>query len=317
MKKEEIKNMDDFAKHVHEKLKEYLPEKRYTVSVNTDLLRNITISDRECEAILQVSLQKLYAAYQEGKDVNTILRNISQDYKNTSTSYLEIISQITDNFGRIKNQIYLEAVGASYHQNELMNVPHRKMGDIAAVYVIRKELDADRTMRLVITNDMLRDISISESKLHEIALINSERDKPMVLYSLDDVLKKDMPEQIDPSINSGMFILSNAEGRAGATVLFYPDTFARLEKMFPKGFYVLPSSTHECIILSQEADIPDLGSLSDMVQEINENVVAPEERLSDFAHVYDAKKKTLVADIGQQERLMEIDGTEKRTGRTH
>lgn len=76
MKKEEIKNMDDFAKHVHEKLKEYLPEKRYTVSVNTDLLRKITISDRECEAILQVSLQKLYAAYQEGKDLNTILRNV-------------------------------------------------------------------------------------------------------------------------------------------------------------------------------------------------------------------------------------------------
>lgn len=59
---------------------------------------------------------------------------------------------------------------------------------------------------------------------------------------------------------------------------------------FQGDFFILPSSTHETLV------IPDNGAfdyrvLEDMVQTINENEVAPEERLSDHVYHYDVKDR--------------------------
>lgn len=317
MKKDEIKNMDDFAKYVHDKLKEFLPEDQHVVSVNSGTTQGIQIRENAGKVVLRTSLTELYADQWEGADLDSMLQEIALYYRNNVNRYAESLSQIVENFGRIKERIYLEPVGVRDNREALENVPHRKMGDIAVVYVVRKKIDAEREMRITITNDMLRKIGISESKLHEIALENSERDRPTVLHSLDGIIKNEMPEQFDPSVNTGVYILSNKEADFGAAVLFYTDVLMRLERMFPEGFYVLPSSIHECLIVPKRDDVPDINTLSDMVREINKNVVAPEEQLSDFAHSYDRKNKTLVADTGHQDRLMEIDRTEDRTGRTH
>lgn len=317
MKKDEIKNMDDFAKYVHDKLKEFLPEDQYVVSVNKETTPSILISGNGGKVVLRASLMKLYEDQWEGADLDSMLREIALDHRSNVNRYADSISQIAENFGRIKDRIYLEPVGVRNNREALEDVPHRKIGDVAAVYVIRKKIDEKRAMRVTITNDMLRKIGIPESKLYEIALENSERDRPPVLHSLDGIIKNEMPEDFDPSLNTGLYILSNKKADFGAAVLFYPDVLIRLERMFPEGFYVLPSSIHECLILPKKDAVFDLNTLSDMVREINENVVIPEERLSDFAHEYDAKKKTLVADTGHQDRLMEIDRTEDRTGRTH
>ena len=60
-------------------------------------------------------------------------------------------------------------------------------------------------------------------------------------------------------------------------------------KAFEETFFILPSSTHETLV------IPDNGAfdyrvLEDMVQTINENEVAPEERLFDHVY-YDVKRR--------------------------
>ncbi len=317
MKKDEIKNMDDFAKYVHDKLKEFLPEDQYEVTVNKETTPSILISGNGGKVVLRASLMKLYEDQWEGADLDSMLREIALDHRSNVNRYADSISQIAENFGRIKDRIYLEPVGVRNNREALEDVPHRKIGDVAAVYVIRKKIDEKRAMRVTITNEIFRKIGIPESKLYEIALENSERDRPTALYSLDEIVRAAMPEIVDPSVNTGVYILSNNKREFGAAVLFYPDVLMRLERMFPEGFYVLPSSIHECLIMPKKDGVPDISILSDMVQAINENVVIPEERLSDLAHEYDAKKKTLVADTGHQDRLMEIDRTEDRTGRTH
>lgn len=55
--------------------------------------------------------------------------------------------------------------------------------------------------------------------------------------------------------------------------------------------YVLPSSVHEVIVISTQAGEPD--DLQEMVQEINNSEVAPEERLSDSVYKFDSKVKEL------------------------
>lgn len=48
----------------------------------------------------------------------------------------------------------------------------------------------------------------------------------------------------------------------------------------PAGYYILPSSVHELLVLPDNGD-HNAGSLAKMVQDVNRNSVSPEERLGD------------------------------------
>ena len=48
-------------------------------------------------------------------------------------------------------------------------------------------------------------------------------------------------------------------------------------------FFILPSSLHEVLLLEDEGQL-DLGELLTMVREINAEVVAPQDRLTDNAY---------------------------------
>ena len=80
----------------------------------------------------------------------------------------------------------------------------------------------------------------------------------------------------------------------------------KIGELLGSDFYVLPSSTHEVIL------VPDNGNmqtkeLEDMVKEVNATQVAPEDLLSDKVQYYDRAAKTLgrKQEKGLLERLSE------------
>ena len=137
---------------------------------------------------------------------------------------------------------------------------------------------------------------ITENRLFEIATANTERDYPATLDSLETIVKE--MSGIELKEDGLLYVLTNKEKLNGAAVLFYPGMCEKLAEAFPDGYYVLPSSTQECLIAPMEGyhgSIADCGEkLSAMIQEINEERVSPEEQLSDYAHVYDPTEKKIV-----------------------
>ena len=110
------------------------------------------------------------------------------------------------------------------------------------------------------------------------------------------ILKDESVQSIAEVISNGMgsenpmFIVTNSQTVDGAGVIFYPEVMDQIGEGFQGDFFILPSSTHETLV------IPDNGAfdyrvLEDMVQTINENEVAPEERLSDHVYHYDVKDR--------------------------
>lgn len=86
--------------------------------------------------------------------------------------------------------------------------------------------------------------------------------------------------------NAGsMFVLTNESGIFGASALLYPGVIDRISEILGVGFYILPSSVHEVIIL------PDVGNhnaddLKQMVMQANRTVVEPKDVLSDNVWYY-------------------------------
>lgn len=80
-----------------------------------------------------------------------------------------------------------------------------------------------------------------------------------------------------------MFVLSNKTKYYGAIAVI--SAKEELEKRFPNGHVVLPSSIHEVLIVPIEDGVKET-ELTAMVQEVNSTQVAPEERLADRAFYF-------------------------------
>lgn len=52
-----------------------------------------------------------------------------------------------------------------------------------------------------------------------------------------------------------MFVLSNKQKVNGAAALLDKDIMQKIVEKFGEDFYILPSSVHECIIVSADADM--------------------------------------------------------------
>lgn len=90
-----------------------------------------------------------------------------------------------------------------------------------------------------------------------------------------------------------LYILTNSSLSRGAGVVFLPGVLEAIQKKMPEGFVVMPSSIHECMIMSKNTCGP-VEELDALISEINASQVAPEEQISDFVHVYDSDLKRLV-----------------------
>ena len=89
-----------------------------------------------------------------------------------------------------------------------------------------------------------------------------------------------------------MYVLSNTEMNYGAALMVCPDVLENISALFSEGFYIIPSSVHEVLIVPKERNLSpkDLGV---MLREINQKEVAKEEVLSDRVYTYDYEKQKI------------------------
>lgn len=86
------------------------------------------------------------------------------------------------------------------------------------------------------------------------------------------------PPESDPA---DMFIVSNAACFFGAAGVLDKHMQEKFAAIFPSGYFILPSSVHECIVVSSEMDAEELAC---MVFQVNRAEVGEQDRLSD--HVF-------------------------------
>ncbi len=87
--------------------------------------------------------------------------------------------------------------------------------------------------------------------------------------------------------------MSNAGKRYGAAGLLRAGLLGEFVGRIGEGFYILPSSIHELILLPCSIASLEVGELRKMVREINEAEVIREEWLSENVYYYGREKKEI------------------------
>ena len=200
-------------------------------------------------------------------------------------------------FSQIKDKVIFKLVNKESNHELLKDVPYISYLDLAIEFAIMLPVQ-NEWGTILIHQCMLDEWGVSKEELFEYAKTNTYQlmqpecipMESLVSDMLSSTDKELFPDMI-PSFP--MFVLTNRRKMNGAGVICYPDLLKNISQELEMDLYILPSSIHEVII------IPMLGELSadyltDMVRQVNETQVPPDEILSDHAYYYLREKNQVM-----------------------
>ena len=265
-------------------------------------------------AAAAVNLTAFYDMYQEGRTTGDIIHEMA-DVAVMQAPQMEY--SVFSDYEAAKERLFIRVANKEANADVLAGMPHKEVEDLAITYHVLVNHDQNGIASAPVTDDLLRHYGVTAEQLHEDAIANSQRMLPAQLDSMQNMLFGMMtPEASDtlrdePYPGSTMLVLTNNVQLNGAAALFYPGVMDLAAERLGGDFIVLPSSTHEVIMIPADGTT-EFRSLEQMVKDINRSQVAPEERLSDHVYHYDAQERLFErADRHEMRKALENRPQEK------
>ena len=309
----------EFCEHIKEEIKGFMPEQYASYEPQLHTVSKPNVGERVGLTFVPpvsgtptpvIYLEPYYDGYLDrGMSVGRLLTQIAdtavegiEKGRSASGGMFDLVPDMT-NWEKIKDKVTVRVIGVSRNTELLKEVPCRLFGDIALIYQVSVKAPDDTLMTVRITNNLMKQYDISEPQLYDTAMENSQRLQKVTCRPMGEAIGDLLGTMDDPEVYEApakLYVLSNESLQFGAAALFYPGVIEKIGKSIPEGFYILPSSIHEVLILPKNQG--EKAMLENMVQEINETQVAPDEVLSDFVSEYDAQTRTM--EWGRDPNLM-------------
>jgi len=305
-------NFEQFVEDVKAEIKHYLPEEFQDAQI--DVLQHnklnesylgMTVRKDDQTIAPTVNLEHYYEMFQAFDENLDIVMQQVADLVTLKPIHLDL--SLFTNYEVAKEHLFIRVSDAERNGELLTGLPHRRVENLAITYHIVAEIGEEGIGSTPVTNRMLNGFGITEEQLHQDALDNSPKIFPAKVEAMssmmDKMMREDMrragmtEEEIDLYFeNMGLndpnplTVVTNEHQTNGAAVLFYPGQMEKLGESVKGDFFILPSSTHEVLILPDDGGMT-YQELKAMVMEINSTQVSPEDRLADEVYHYDTKDR--------------------------
>ncbi len=236
-------------------------------------------------------LNHYYRRFLGGSSFSTVYRQIVDNYERNKTQQRIDVSFFTD-FSRVRPHILAKLINREKNKELLDGVPHIPFLDLAIVFTCLFPVDPEIGNATILIDDShlaLWDTTAEE--LLPLAMENSQRVLAPKLRDINHVLSELLEQTGDVCLPPEepplfpMYVLTNEENLFGAVCMTFDGLLQTYAAQFGSGFYILPSSIHELILVpAKEND--RMEDFSRMVREVNETQVSPEDILSDHAYYY-------------------------------
>lgn len=328
-------NFEQFVEDVKAEIKHYLPEEFQDAQI--DVLQHnklnesylgMTVRKDDQTIAPTVNLEHYYEMFQAFDENLDIVMQQVADLVTLKPIHLDL--SLFTNYEVAKEHLFIRVSDAERNGELLTGLPHRRVENLAITYHIVAEIGEEGIGSTPVTNRMLNGFGITEEQLHQDALDNSPKIFPAKVEAMssmmDKMMREDMrragmtEEEIDLYFeNMGLndpnplTVVTNEHQTNGAAVLFYPGQMEKLGESVKGDFFILPSSTHEVLILPDDGGMT-YQELKAMVMEINSTQVSPEDRLADEVYHYDTKDRVFekAGSFEERQKAKEQDiGTKK------
>lgn len=243
-------------------------------------------------------LENQYVEWMRGiQTLEEICNRLCDSYRDEVEKSRSLLTEIKFEWEEFRRKVFMRLVNKERNANQLELIPYKDFMDLAIVYYYSVNLDGDAQGTLLISNEHMELLGVSEDELHQAAENNCQRYQPVKLRCMQDLLY-DLGRKIGVEISESkecypyMFVLTNTKGMFGAVAMTCDVELECFAKRIGKGFYILPSSVHEVILVPENKEFC-IEYFASMVREINETQLDPTEVLSDSIYYYDKETLTL------------------------
>ena len=250
----------------------------YTVTKNNGTRRTgILFKQEDSNLAPTIYLEEFYQKYLKGQQVPDLADSICSIYQEIRVKKTCDCQNLFD-FNHVKEHIVYKLIRRDANEELLKQIPYEPFLDLAVVYYIQIDNTRFRSAAIQIRNEHLRYWRVEKEEIRRLAGKNTPR-----IY----------PVQIRQIVRF-MYVATNEQCSLGAAVMRYPDFREKVRGMIRGDFYILPSSIHEVILVPESFGM-EPERMQEMVKEINQIGVAPEEVLSDSVYYFDGEEIRIVA----------------------
>jgi len=255
---------------------------------NGILLDGMVFYNREKNVTPIIYLEEFYEFWKRGVSMCHLVNKILESCDNCACR-ISVEENFFMNYEEMKPHIYYKLINYEKNKEFLRQVPHRRILDLAMVFYYRLE-HVDPMATILIQENHLAMWGITLEELQANAYKYTCLYLPALFMTMAQATQ--MEEECDSDDAVPMYVLTNQEKQFGAGAILYPGILEQAEILLGDSFYVLPSSIHECILISSQTGYTQ-RELSRMVEEINQNHVDEREVLSDKAYYYSKKSRKI------------------------
>lgn len=240
-----------------------------------------------------VSLGDLYGAYMSGQSMEKILETI--DRLLSEAPVFDFSCLFDPEY--VKPRLFIRVCNLERNKKFLESCPYEELEDLAITCHVMVGKNEGKSQSSIVNNEMMEMLGFTREELFAAAKKNAADILPVEVINMGDMMSQMFSigfvsdEERECMEDIPMYIVTNQAKTNGASAIFYPGVMEKLADVLGEGFYILPSSVHETIILPEgsSSEMP----LLEMVKEVNQKKVNPEDKLTDNVYYYDAQKKKL------------------------
>lgn len=287
-------NYEQFVETMYEMCREALGgsrivEKQQILKNNGVYMNGLSIRKKDQNVAPIIYLDHFFARYLQGENLGKLCAGIIEKCTNAPEPPVTEYEKLLE-LSCVQKKVVYKLVNLEQNRELLEKIPHLPMMDLAIVFCLLVSMDGRESCSVLIRNEHLAQWKLSISQLYQYAGNNTPRLLPPVFAPLAEQFPEALFETVD---TMPLYLLTNKAGLNGAAALLYDRIPQKIYEQLKEPYYLLPSSIHEFLILS-EKDAPESFRLQDIVREINETQVEREERLSDEVYYFDGEIITKV-----------------------
>lgn len=293
----------EFTRKVQEAVKERV-EKGKQVEIqevrknNNVILQGLLIHGTEHNVAPTIYLNSFWDAYEKGIPFCVIIERIMRIFEE-DTPKEDVDMSFFKDFGKVKDRICYRLISAEKNRELLSGIPHMEYLDLAICFFYSYQGEELGKGSILVHDSHMEMWNTTLEELYELAEQNTPKLFPVEWNSMDTVIRELMEERDEETEifltdeeqeeffeELPMQILSNAERVHGAACIMYHGVLSGWAEMRKQNLYIIPSSIHEVIVLPDTGK-EEAGRLREMISEVNNTQVEPEEILSYNLYYYD------------------------------
>ena len=277
----------------------------------------VNLPERNASPIIY--MEQFFDEIRQGEPVECVMNRIASYIEKSSRAPFMNSGIDLTNYDSLKEHLAIKLVNTQANRKMLQEMPHENIEDLSAICYVDFPVDSgEGKATLEVRNQHLSMWNVDAKEMFHQARANTQPVNTPILQSMDEMMLSIFNEEghatnlLNESVEFGLrshdmlYALTNMEKQYGASMITQPEVLNKLEQLFPEGFYVLPSSVHEVLIVPDNGEV-EPRRLGEMVRAVNWAEVKREEVLSDRVYSYDKEKHQIRQEPDSIQKAKEME----------